>query len=560
VARPSRVARAALAALAAVTALLGAAPGTVAPPVPAGPAAAVPEAPAAAAEAPATADGLSAAAARGKQIYSTGTGPAGGALTAVLGEGGAEVPASALPCAGCHGSDGRGGKEGGVRPSDLTREALRQPAAGGGDGRRRPAYSDPSLIRAVTMGIDPAGNALQVAMPRYRLTRQDAADLLAYLERLGHEAEPGLTAGEIRLGVLLPGGARPESAAQAVAVRAVLEARFAELESAGGLYGRRLTLSFAAFPEPPAERAAKLRDLLAREPLFALVGAYLAGAESEMAAAVATAGIPLIGPLTARPRQDFPLNRYVFYLTPGLAEQANALVEFAARRLPPGRRPLVVIRPDTAELAGIAGTVATAARGRGFTTLETAASGTATAQAAELAGRVGEGGAAALLLLDNGRAVQELLRQLQALGCRPLILLPGALPGEDPFAVAPAALADRLFLSLPVLPPDRTPGAATDYRRLAAAHSLPAHHVAAQMTALAAAEVLIEGLKRTGRDLSREKLIATLEKLYRFDAGLGAPVSFGPNRRIGERGAYVAGLDFAHHALGPQAPWIEIEP
>jgi ABC-type branched-subunit amino acid transport system substrate-binding protein len=282
-----------------------------------------------------------------------------------------------------------------------------------------------------------------------------------------------------------------------------------------------------------------------------------------MAAAVAAAAIPLIGPLTSRPRQDFPLNRYVFYLTPGLAEQANALVEFAARQLPPegGKgRPLVVVRPETAEMAGIAGAVATAARGRGFTTIETAASATPEAQAKELAGRLGEGGAAALLLLDNGRAVQELLRLLQALGWRPLILLPASLPGEDPFTVAPAALADRLYISLSVLPPDRTPGAAVDYRHLAAAHPLPTHHVAAQMTALAAAEVLIEGLKRAGRDVSREKLIATLEKLYRFDAGLGAPVSFGPNRRVGERGAYVAALDFVRHSLGPQAPWIELEP
>src|ERR1700680_2005890 len=61
---------------------------------------------------------------------------------------------------------------------------------------------------------------------------------------------------------------------------------------------------------------ARLRAGPPREPLFALVGSYLAGAESEMAATVAAAAIPLIGPLTARPRQDFPLNRYVFYLTP----------------------------------------------------------------------------------------------------------------------------------------------------------------------------------------------------------------------------------------------------
>ena len=59
--------------------------------------------------------------------------------------------------------------------------------------------------------------------------------------------------------------------------------------------------------------------------------------------------------------------------------------------------------------------------------------------------------------------------------------------------------------------------------------------------AVAALAVLIEGAERTGRELTREKLIAALETLYRFDAGLGAPVTFGPNRRIGARGAFIAG-------------------
>src|SRR5262249_36987475 len=131
---------------------------------------------------------------RGKQIYTQGTSASGVEIEAALGdEGGSEVPASALPCAGCHGLDGHGGKEGGVRPSNLTKEALGRPAGGEGGGRPPPAYDDHLLIRAITLGIDPAGNRLHVAMPRYRLTRQDAADLLAYLKRLGHEEEPGIT-------------------------------------------------------------------------------------------------------------------------------------------------------------------------------------------------------------------------------------------------------------------------------------------------------------------------------------------------------------------------------
>ena len=511
---------------------------------------------------------LTPAEARGKQIYTRGTSSSGEALTAVLGEDGAEIAAATLPCAGCHGGDGRGGREGGVRPSDLTWDALGR--AGGGEvgGRRYLPYDDRLLVRAIALGIDSAGNRLHVAMPRYRLPRQAAGDLLAYLRRLGHEDDPGLTADEVHLGVLLPGGASQETRAEAEAVRAVLTARFAALDRAGGgLFGRRLKLHFAQLvdppgpPAPPAARAARLREILDREPLFALLGAHLAGAEAEMAAVVAEAAVPLVGPLTPRPRQDFPLNRYVFYLTAGLAEQANALVEFAARRLPRGGGgPLVIVAPATGEAAAVAAAVASGARGRGFAGVETVAAVAAAEPAAELAGRLARGGAAALLLLDSGRGAQELLRQAPRLGWRPLVLLPGSLPGDDPFTGVPPALADRLLISLPLLPPDRTPAAAGDYRHLAAAHPLPTHHLAAQMTALASAEVLIEGLKRVGRELSREKLVTALENLYRFDAGLGAPVSFGPNRRVGARGAYVASLDFARHTLGRQAAWIELEP
>src|SRR6185295_6511405 len=174
---------------------------------------------------------LTAAEVRGKQIYTQGTSASGVGIKAALGDDGNEVPASALPCAGCHGLDGRGGKEGGVRPSDLTPEALGRPAHGEAGGRSHPPYDDRRLVRAIAMGFDPASNRLHVAMPRYRLTRQDAADLLAYLKRLGHEEEPGLSATAVHLGVLLPGGKRQETEAEAV--QAALTARCAELNRHG---------------------------------------------------------------------------------------------------------------------------------------------------------------------------------------------------------------------------------------------------------------------------------------------------------------------------------------
>src|SRR3954453_21342240 len=71
---------------------------------------------------------------RGRRIYQEGTSPSGGAIVAGMGDGGVEraapggeVPASAVPCAGCHGRDGKGKPEGGVIPSDLTWTALPRP-------------------------------------------------------------------------------------------------------------------------------------------------------------------------------------------------------------------------------------------------------------------------------------------------------------------------------------------------------------------------------------------------------------------------------------------------
>src|SRR5512145_2277878 len=49
----------------------------------------------------------------GRQIYHTGTSPSGEPIGAILGEQRSLLDAATLPCAGCHGADGRGRPEGG---------------------------------------------------------------------------------------------------------------------------------------------------------------------------------------------------------------------------------------------------------------------------------------------------------------------------------------------------------------------------------------------------------------------------------------------------------------
>ena len=132
---------------------------------------------------------------RGKRIYFTGESPSQADLVALVGPARTETPAAIVPCVNCHGVDGRGESEAdlpeGVAPADLRWATLAEPT--GDDppnGRKRPAYDEPLLRRAITRGVDPAGNPMHTAMPRYRLTMRDSEDLIAYIRRLGSDPEP----------------------------------------------------------------------------------------------------------------------------------------------------------------------------------------------------------------------------------------------------------------------------------------------------------------------------------------------------------------------------------
>lgn len=76
------------------------------------------------------------------------------------------------------------------------------------NGRRYPAYTDSSLARAIQQGIDPAGNRLDPAMPRFELTLADQRNLTAYLKRLADERDPGVEEGVLRLARCCPRAVR----------------------------------------------------------------------------------------------------------------------------------------------------------------------------------------------------------------------------------------------------------------------------------------------------------------------------------------------------------------
>ncbi|HEY9402654.1 MAG TPA: ABC transporter substrate-binding protein [Pyrinomonadaceae bacterium] len=498
---------------------------------------------------------------RGKQIYLRGTSASGREIAAYLGEASLEVPASTITCAGCHGADGQGKPEGGITPSNITWSALTKPyGITHASGRKHPPYTERALELALTRGLDPAGNRLLGVMPRYQMAREDMQDLIAYLKRLGTDRDPGVTDTEIRVGMLVP--AKGALAEMGQVIKSVIAAYFAEVNGQGGIYNRKIELKFAETGDTAAATAANVERLITGEQIFALSGAMIAGADREVATLAQTSEVPLVGPFTLYPPVGASVNRQVFYLLSGIEDQSRSLVVFAAQKFADDKATAAaraaVVYQESELNAGVAASAEEQIKKAGWSAPATVKYARGKFDAGVLVRELSAKGVNSVFFIGGGEDQRAFLTAAEKAQWTPALYMPGALTGKD-ILDAPPSFKGRIFLSFPSVPADIKPAGLENLRALAGKYKLPQGHVAAQISAYVSAQLLVEGLKRAGRDLSREKLIGALEALYEYDTGLTPPLTYGPNRRIGAAGAYIVSVDLEKKQFTPASGWIGIK-
>ena len=493
---------------------------------------------------------------RGKQIYLQGTSASGKEIFAYIGDSSLEVPGSTMACANCHALRGQGKPEGGIDPSNITWEALTKPyGVTHSSGRKHPAYTDRALELAITRGLDPAGNKLLYAMPRYQMQKEDLADLLTYLKKLGTDTDPGIADNRITIGTVVP--VKGPLSEMGQAVKEVVAASFAEVNASGGIYNRQLELkSVETGDSGPATRA-NIERLIRDEKIFAMAGAFIAGAEKEVIPLLAEQEVPLVGPLTLDPKVTAPLNRQVFYLASGNSGQARALINFVAKQPEAKNQLLGIVYAPTDLNTGVVESVKSQAQKDGLKVGEVLEYAGGSFDAFATVKKFKETNANVVYFLGMTPDLAAFMIEAEKANWFPQILLQSGNVSANVFD-APASFENKLFFSLPSAPSDLTNEALAEYRALAEKYKLPQKQIAAQLSAFASAKLLIEGLKRAGKDLSRERLIQVLEGFYEYKTGLTPPITWGPNRRIGALGAHIVRVDLKGKQFVPAGGWVSI--
>jgi ABC-type branched-subunit amino acid transport system substrate-binding protein len=491
---------------------------------------------------------------RGKAFYLRGESATGQEITAIMND--IDVPASTLTCAGCHGARAEGKKEGGVTAGNLTWSHLTKPYGHEHDGgRKHSAFSEASFTRAMTAGFDPAGNKLAVAMPIYRMPQQDMADLIAYLKRIETDSDPGISENNIVIGTLLPEKSALTGLAQSMGD--VLQAYFAEINNRGGIYNRKIELR--VMHGDAHSTVGNLKHLIDDDHVFAIVSGLTAGAEEGVAALTQEKEVPFIGPSALLPQRGSPLNRYIFYLLPGLKEQARALVNFSTRKIDVTKSHVAIVAPDAEFNRSIASTIEEQTKKLRWSSVTTTYYPRDGFNAAQSVSEMSRKGIDTIFFLGSGPEGAAILNEAEATGWTPAVYMLGSLVGRNISDAVTVKMKDRVFLAFPTVPADVSAAGASEYSTLLQRNKLQSSHAAAQASAMAAAQILVHALERCGKDLSRERLVTTLEGLYEYDTGLMPKLTFGPNRRIGALGAYVVTLDPEKKLFPATSEWIAVE-
>jgi ABC-type branched-subunit amino acid transport system substrate-binding protein len=325
-------------------------------------------------------------------------------------------------------------------------------------------------------------------------------------------------------------------------MKEVLTAYFANINDKGGIYNRRIELKTIDTGADAAATAANTRTQIENGDVFAIVSGLSAGADKELAAVARDAEIPFLGPVTLLTQTSAQENRNLFYLLPGAGQQARALLNFAAGKPELKKSRLAIVHSENEIALAAANAIEDQARKLGWNsvTRKVISGGRFDAQATVTALK-SEGVETVFFLSASGES--EFISAAATANWTPHVFLLGSLAERDLVKSVPLSFKDHVFLSFPSVPNDVAPAGLAELRALEEKYNFPHRHIASQLNAFAAAKIFTEGLKRAGRDLSREKFITALEGLYEYDTGVTPSITFGPNRRVGAMGAYVLSID-----------------
>ena len=354
-----------------------------------------------------------------------------------------------------------------------------------------------------------------------------ATFMLAMTAVMAH-AETGITPTTIVIGQ----SAAFSGPAQALGndMRAGALAYFQAVNAAGGVNGRKIELRSLDDGYEPDRAAANTKKLI-DDGVFLLFG-YVGTPTSNASKPIFTAArVPFVGPFTGAESLRNPVNRYIFNVRASYFDETEKIVgQLVGQTLD---RIAVFYQNDDYGKAGLLG-VERAMQKRNLKIVATGTVERNTVEVAAAVAAIGKTEPQAVVMISAYKSVAAFIKAMRAAGHSPQFMNVSfvgskALAQES----GPAGRGVGITQVVPFPWNVATP-IVKEYQQSYAASTKKDDYSFTTLEGYLAAKVLVEGLRRTGPDLTREKFIAAMENMRDVDMG-GFLITFTPTNHSGSK-------------------------
>ena len=345
-------------------------------------------------------------------------------------------------------------------------------------------------------------------------------------------AETGVTDTAITIGMSAPFSG--PNGAYGIDMRQTIQTYFDQINKSGGINGRKLDLVALDDGYETERTVANTKTLLKEKNAFALLAYYGSSPTTEaMNTVFGPAKVPLVGTISGANTLREPLNsnangRYMFNVRASYADETEAIVN---QLVSLGLKSIAVFyQNDGFGKSGLEGVTAALAKHK------LAPSATATVERNSIdvqkaAEAIGKANPQAVVMVTLYKPTAAFVKEMKRNNQNPMFMTLSPV-GTEQLVQELGASARGIGISQVVPYPwnDVTP-VVREYQKLA---SKPGSYSYYGLEGYLMAKTLVEGLKRTGKDLTRDKLVSSLEGMGNVDFG-GYRVNYSPNSRQGSR-------------------------
>jgi branched-chain amino acid transport system substrate-binding protein len=353
-----------------------------------------------------------------------------------------------------------------------------------------------------------------------------AASVLTVLGAAGASAEPGITADSILIGQAA--GFTGSVAGTVKELTAGAKAYFDYVNAKGGVHGRKIVLESMDDGFDPKRTPEVINKLIYEKNVFAMFLSRGTPTSEAAFPVLEAAKVPLIGPSTGAMSMYNPPRKYMF---PVRASYHSETFKIVPQLVNMGINRIALLYVDDSFGKDALAGVQQALKDNNLTAAAVASHARGSVKLDEAVAIIGKAEPQAVIMLTVLDAGVAFVKQMKATGRSPVFLTLSNNSsnafiknlGEDGWGVAVSQVSPYPFSgAIPITKEflEVIKGRAD----VSASYS--------SMEGFISAKVLVEGLKRAGPKPTREKLIAGLESMNRYDMG-GVDVTYGPNNRTG---------------------------